>query len=106
MKMATLLVCLGTVTSAFAAAASRYTIDFRNPAVVSGMELKPGIYKMEVTGDKAMIQGSKQQVEASVKVEEMNEKFGNTTVRYSMADGKYKVTEIRLGGTKTKVLFN
>ena len=106
MKMTKLYVCLALTASAFAAAASHYNIDLRNPVVVAGTELKPGVYRMELNGDKAMIQGTKQQVEASVKVEEGGEKYSGTTVRYTMTDGKYHVTEIRLGGTKTKVVFN
>jgi hypothetical protein len=105
MKMTTLLVCLGTLTTALAAAASRYTIDFRNPALVAGTELKPGTYTMEVNGDKAMLQRGKQQVEVNVKMEEGSEKFSDTTVRYTMVDGKYHVAEIRLRGTKTKIVF-
>ena len=106
MKIAKLVVCLGTVAMAWASAAKPYEVVFNNPAQVSGTELKPGSYKVEVTGDKAMIRGGKQSVECSIKVEESDQKYSATTVRYSMVDGKYRVNEIHLGGTNMKLVFN
>jgi hypothetical protein len=45
-------------------------------------------------------------VEANVKVESAESKFNSTSVRYQNGDGKYRIQEIRLGGTKTKLVFN
>ena len=106
MKIAKLVVCLGTVAMAWASAAKPYEVILNNPAQVSGTELKPGTYKVEVTGDKAMIRGAKQSVECSVKVEENEQKYSATTVRYNLVDGKYRVNEIHLGGTNMKLVFN
>jgi len=91
---------------AWANAAKAYDVTFNTNAQVSGTELKAGIYSVEVAGDKAMIHGKKQNVEAAVKVQEGDEKFFSTTVRYSQVDGKYRIDEIHLGGTKTKLVFN
>jgi hypothetical protein len=41
-----------------------------------------------------------------VKSEQNAEKFGATSIRYSNGDGKMKITEIRIGGTTTKLLVN
>ena len=41
-----------------------------------------------------------------MKVETAEEKFGSTSVRYQNGDGKYRIQEIRLGGTKTRLVFN
>jgi hypothetical protein len=106
MKWATGFVCLATMTMAWANAQAQYNVRINNPAVVAGTELKTGDYRVEITGDKAMIHGKKDTVEASVKVEEGNQKFSSTTVQYSMSGGKYRIDEIHLGGTKTKVVFN
>jgi hypothetical protein len=106
MKIAKLVVCLGTVAMAWASAAKPYDVVLNNPAQVSGTELKPGTYKVEVTGDKAMIRGNKQSVECSIKVQEGDQKFSATTVRYNLVDGKYRIDEIRLGGTNMKLVFN
>ncbi len=105
MNIAKLVVCLCSVAMAWASAAKPYQVNFNNPAQVSGTELKPGAYTFEVDGDKAMIHGNKQSVEAAVKVEEGSQKFSTTTVRYNMVDGKYRIGEIWLGGTKTKLIF-
>jgi hypothetical protein len=106
MKIAKLVVCLGTVAMAWASAAKPYEVLLNYPAQVSGTDLKAGSYKVDVTGDKVMIRGGKQSVECSVKVEENAQKYSATTVLYGMVDGKYRVNEIHLGGTNMKLVFN
>jgi hypothetical protein len=48
----------------------------------------------------------KTMAEATVKVETQETKFDNTTVRLDTASGKAVIAEIRLGGTKTRLVFN
>jgi len=43
--------------------------------------------------------------ECAVKVETGDSKYDATTVRYDNTSGKMKIQEIRLGGTKTKLVF-
>ena len=102
------LACLGAMTMAPGwANAADYNLHINNTATVGGKELKVGDYRMEIAGDKAMIHSKKDSVEASVKVEEADQKYSGTTVRYSMSPGgKYRIDEIHLGGTRTKVVFN
>lgn len=88
------------------ASASTHTVTLFQPSVVSGTELKPGEYKLTVENDKATIMKGKNKVEATVKVETGSDKFGTTSVRYSSEAGKYKIREIRLGGTNTTLIFN
>ena len=106
MKMAKLVVCLGSVAMVWASASKSYHVTLNNPAQVSGMDLKAGDYSIEVAGDKAMIHSGKVAVEAPVKVQEGDKKFSATTVRYSVVDGKYRIQEIQLSGTKTMLVFN
>ena len=40
-----------------------------------------------------------------MRVETASRRFGNTSVLYANGDGKYRVLEIRLGGTKTTLVF-
>jgi hypothetical protein len=87
------------------ASADTYRVTLFQSSVVNGTELKPGDYKVQLTDSKVVISKGKETVEATVKVENGNEKFNATSVRYSNADGKYKIQEIRLGGTKTKLVF-
>jgi len=39
-------------------------------------------------------------------VENDSNKYATTTVRYSNGDGRYKIQEIRLGGTHMKLVVN
>jgi hypothetical protein len=89
------------------ASARSYTITLSETATVGNAVLKPGDYKLEVNDQTAVIRQGKVQTESPVKVEEGDTKFATTAVRYvSSADGKVHIQEIRLGGTKTKLVFN
>ncbi|HAX41080.1 MAG TPA: hypothetical protein DCY80_00810 [Solibacterales bacterium] len=88
------------------ASASTHSVQIFQPSIVSGQELKPGQYKLTVDDSKVIISKGKQSVEASVKMETSDSKFSSTSVRYITEDGKMKVSEIRLGGTNTKLVFN
>jgi hypothetical protein len=88
------------------ASARSYTISLFEPAMVGSTELKPGNYKLEVNDQTAIIRQGKIQTESPVKVEEGDTKFDTTVVRYvPSADGKAHIQEIRIGGTKTKLVF-
>lgn len=94
-----------TLALALASAAETHRFTLYQPATVNGTELKPGDYRIEITENKAVIKAGKQSVEANVRVENNDAKFGSTSVRFSNGDGKYALQEIRVGGTKTKVVF-
>jgi hypothetical protein len=63
-------------------------------------------YKVTVHGDKATFVNGKLSWTVDVKVETEDRKFGSTAVRFVVDAGKQNITEIRIGGTKTKLLFN
>jgi len=89
------------------ASARSYTVNLFQPSMVGTTELKPGEYRLEVNDQKAVIKKGNVQTESPVKVEEGDTKYDATTVRYvNNADGKVRIQEIRLGGTKTKLIFN
>jgi len=88
------------------ACAKTYWVTFYQPSVVAGTELTPGEYRLELNGDKVVLKNGKHVAESAVKVEDNGEKFSRTSVRYANGDGKYVVQEIRLGGTKIKLVFN
>jgi hypothetical protein len=88
------------------ASARSYTVNLFETAIVGSTELKPGEYKIEVNDQKAVIRKGKMQTESAVKVEEGETKFDTTVVRYvNSTDGKIRIQEIRLGGTKTRLVF-
>ena len=106
MKLLKFVVCFGTVAIAFASAGERYNITLHQITMVAGTELKPGDYKIQVDGEKATITSGKKSVEAAVKVENGDQKYGSTTVRYLTGGAMYQIDEIRVGGTKTKLVFD
>lgn len=88
------------------ASARSYTVSLFETATVGSTELKPGEYKIEVNDQKAVIHSGKVRTESNVKVEEGDTRFATTVVRYGKsADGKALIQEIRIGGTKTRLLF-
>jgi hypothetical protein len=100
-----LLLSFTTLALAVASAASSYKVTLFQPSVINGTELKPGQYKLTLQDNKAIISSGKTSVEATVKTETADSKFNSTTVRYQNGDGKYRLQEIRLGGTNTKLTF-
>ena len=90
---------------AIASAASSYNVTLYQPSIVNGTELKPGEYKVEVKDNNAVLSKGRQSVQAPVKTETAETKFSSTSVRYSNGDGKYRLQEIRIGGTNTKLVF-
>ncbi len=88
-----------------ASAADSYRITLYQPSVVAGKELKAGDYKVTVKDGKAVIGHGKNSVEAAVKVEQVENKFTSTSVRYRNGDGKYTLQEIRIGNSNTKLVF-
>ena len=104
--MKKLAVCFCSLAVAVASAASNYSVTLFEPSTFGAKELKPGDYRLELNGDKAVIKAGKNTVEAAVKVENGPEKFQHTVVKYGVGDGKYRVQEIRIAGTNTTIVFN
>ena len=100
-------ICVFLIAAAMsaAAAAESYKVTLFQESIVNGTTLKPGDYKVIVADNMATITAGKNKVEAPVKVETADSKFPTTSVRYQNGDGKYRVKEIRLGGTATKLVF-
>ena len=98
-----LVASAGTVPSG-----SRYRITLSQNSVLQGTELKAGDYRISIADSKIMVTGEngKNPVEIPVKVETQDQKFESTVVRYDTSTGKAVISEIRLGGTKTKLIFN
>lgn len=94
-----------TLALALASAAETHRFTLYQDAVINGKALKAGDYKMQIDGGKAVISKGKESVEANVAVENSDAKFGQTSVRMASNEGRFIVKEIRVGGTKTKVVF-
>ena len=103
LKKMLLIMCVVAVSAM--ASAKSYNVKFFQPTTVGAIELAPGNYKVEVEDTKAVITNGKEKVEAEVAVETADQKFNSTSVRYQNGDGKYRIREIRVGGTNTKLVF-
>jgi len=88
------------------ASAETYRVTLFQPSVVKGTELKAGEYKINLADQKVVLVKGKETVEVPVTVETAEQKFSSTTVRYAQQNGKNTIAEIRLGGTKTRLVFN
>ena len=101
-----ILLSFAILAASAMANAKSFSVTLFQPSIVGGSELQPGEYKLDLNESKVVLHSGKNSAEAAVKVETSDQKFGSTTVRYTNGDGKYRVQEIRLGGTKTKLVFN
>ena len=104
--MKRLFVLFAAAALTIAAAADTYKVTLFQESVVAGSTLKPGEYKLTVDGGKVVISKGKEKVEATAKIETAESRFSSTSVRYENGDGKYRVKEIRLGGTTSKLVFD
>lgn len=100
--LALVMASAGTVP----APGSTFRVNISQPSVVKGADLKAGEYKISLGAEKATFSLGKTTVEAAVKVETAPEKFRATAVRYITENGKNIISEIRIGGTTTRLLFN
>jgi hypothetical protein len=87
-----------------AASAKSYTVDVFVPMVLSGTELKPGSYTLDLNENKITVKKGKLAVEAGVKVETAESRVSSTKIRCEDIGGKYHIREIQLGGTNTKLV--
>jgi hypothetical protein len=81
-------------------------ITLSQPSVVEGTPLAAGEYRVTVNRDKATFVNGKLSLTVEVKVENEATKFDTTTIGFVEQAGNDIITEIRIGGTKTKLLFN
>jgi hypothetical protein len=87
------------------ASAESFRVTLSQPSTVKGKQLKAGDYRLNVENSKLTIVNGKDSVEVPVKVQTVDAKYDNTSIRYTGAGETKAITEIRIGGTKTKLLF-
>jgi hypothetical protein len=87
------------------ASAESYRVTLSQPSTVKGKQLKAGEYRLNVTNSTLTIVNGKDSVEVAVKVQNGATKFDGNAIRYTGTGDKVSITEIRLGGTKTTLVF-
>ena len=85
---------------------SSFRVTLSQPSVVKGTELKAGAYRINIGVEKVTFISGRTAVDASAKIETGSEKFDTTSVRFTTEGGKAIISEIRIGGTSTRLLFN
>jgi hypothetical protein len=104
--MKTLALTLTAMTLMVATAASAHRITLYQPSTVGTTELKPGDYKVEMKDGKVVISQGSTRVETDATIETNDNKFDRTSIRYASTDGKMKISEIRVGGSKQRIVVN
>lgn len=108
--MKILIAWVAAAALAVAFAAERHSLTLLRPALVGATELEAGAYKLTVSGDQIVIEKGRTRVSARVRIETADQKFPSTTVRLRKDElaqngaGKYRITEIRLGGTNRRLI--
>ncbi|HYW48889.1 MAG TPA: hypothetical protein VE959_38855 [Bryobacteraceae bacterium] len=100
------ILALAVATAGTVPGVGNYKLTLLQPSVVNGTELKAGDYRLSLANDMVKIVSGKLSVEVPVKVETADQKFDSTAIRYTDKGGKAAISEIRLGGTKTRLVFN
>jgi hypothetical protein len=105
--MKKLVVMFATLALALASAAEKtYHITLNEKASVNGTQLQPGDYKVQVEGDKAILKIGKTVIEVPAKVETADRKYDTTQLAIHSANSQATLTEIRIGGTTTRIVFS
>jgi hypothetical protein len=90
------------------ASAKSYTIAFTGLTVVGSTQLPAGEYTLKVEGSNAVISSvdNDKSVTVPVKIENADKKYGFTAVETTQKGDARQITDIQLGGSKTKLEFN
>lgn len=88
------------------ACAKTYQVTLFQPSVLASTELKPGEYVLDLKDTTMVLRNGRVAVESAVRVETVDKTYATTSVRYANGDGKYVILEIRLGGTKLKLVVD
>ena len=101
MKALKLTFAVAALALGVASAASSYKVKVFDSVWIGGTELKPGEYKVEMTGDKAVFKSAKSTVEIPATFSSTERKFPSNAL---VTEGK-QLVEIDFGGTTDKIVF-
>jgi len=101
-----ILALVAAVAGSIPVTGSTHKVTLSQPAVVGGTALKSGEYRLSVTAGTVTFMLDKESHAIPAKVETNGSKYDTDQVRYDQDGGKTKISEICLGGTKTRLVFN
>ena len=100
-KFTTRLLCFSTLALGIACAATPYDVTVLDSVSVGKTELKPGDYKVEMQGDKAVFTTGKKSIAIPATLSKSDQTFASTV----FVARKAQLQEIDLGGTQDKIVF-
>jgi hypothetical protein len=87
-----------------------YRITLFSVSKVGDAEFQPGEYKLTLDASESKISLTDRDngttVELAGKVHGVDAKFPQTQIHSRLVDGRNQISEIRIGGSKTKVVFD
>jgi hypothetical protein len=94
--------------AATASADENYRVTLSSVSKIGNAEFQAGDYKLAGGGSKVVFTELKtgKSVEMAAKVEVVEKKFGTTEIHSRKVDGASQISEIRIGGSKTRVVFD
>lgn len=101
-----ILLAFGFLT-ATASADQRCQFTLSTASKIGNAELQPGDYKVVVDAPKVVLTELRtgKSIELEAKVETTDKKFATTEVHSKLVDGASQISEIRIGGSKTRIAF-
>lgn len=100
--MKKIMLAVATLALTALAASNTFHVTFDSAAWIGGTQVKPGDYKVQIEGDKAILKSGKTVIEAPAKLETVEHKYAASGV---VVDSNQKVREIQIGGTKDRIVF-
>ena len=102
MKLTKLMFCVSTLALGIASAASGYKVSLPDKLWVGNTELKPGDYRIEISGNQAVFKNGKDTIQVPATLETNSTKYPAT----ELDSTESKLQEIHVGGTTAKIVFN
>src|SRR5690349_18838072 len=104
--LAVAALAISTLTAGSVPTSKTYEITLSSPAKAGTVDLKAGRYKLKIEGANAVFIDSKQKsLSTPVTVKDGDKKFDDTRVHSQKQGNVEAITEIDLGGSKTKLGF-
>jgi hypothetical protein len=102
-----ILLAFGFLTNA-ASADQSYRFTLNVASRIGNAELQPGEYKLVVDGPKVVLTELRthKSIALEANVENADKKFDRTEIHTEKVDGVSQISEIRIGGSRTKVAFH
>jgi len=104
--MKNVLLMFAVLAALASAAENVYRFTLQEPASLNGTQLRPGDYKIQVRGDKAILKFGKTVVgEVPAKLETAEHKFHVTTVDLDGINSNPRIKQIQIDGTNVRIVF-